>query len=164
MMKDEKTRVVLTPEQIARCRAKARANNSSVHQEVFLAAGGRLKDWYESGVQRPAMFGFPSDGSEAELCEFAATEVARSRAFSAALEYRAGEPIGGSTEAEDARARVAAVRIALALMARLGRPLKQKEADAVDAAAAYIGMATNESERLTLEASAIERAVEMVNG
>lgn len=154
----------LTHEQIRRCRALARANKSSVHQEAFLAAGGRPKDWYESGVQRPAMFGFPSDGTDTELSEFAATEVERSRAFSAALEYRAKEPKGGSTELEAARAHIIAGRMTLALMSRLGRPLKADESDAIASAATFIGMAVNESEQLELEACAIERAIELSNG
>jgi hypothetical protein len=154
----------LSEEQLRRCRARAKANNSSVYQEVFLEAGGRLKDWYESGTHRPVMFGFPADGTDAEMAEFACTEVARSRAFAAALEYRGREPKGGATPDEDACARVIAGRLTLAVMTRLGRPLKDREAHALGLAAAYIAMGPSAPEQVALEATAIERAIELANG
>ncbi len=154
----------MTLELIARCRAKARANNTSVEQEVFLAAGGRLKDWYESGTHRPAMFGFPSDGTDAEMAEFADTEVARSRAFAASLQFRAKEPKGGSTELESARSVVIAARMKCALLPKLGRPLTEKEDHALRAAADYIALEPNGPAQVALEAYSVQRAIELVNG
>lgn len=44
--------IELSEEQIRRCHAKAKANNSSPEQELFLARGGTLRQWYWSAAVR----------------------------------------------------------------------------------------------------------------
>jgi hypothetical protein len=43
----------LSPDEASRARSKARAYNSPPEQELFLAAGGTLADWYAQAAAPP---------------------------------------------------------------------------------------------------------------
>ncbi len=58
----------LSDEQVARAKAKAKANNSTLKQELFLASGGTLRQWYgqeyEAANLEPPR---PTDGAVLKL-------------------------------------------------------------------------------------------------
>ncbi len=58
----------LSEEQVARAKAKAKANNSTLEQELFLASGGTLRQWYgqeyaAANLESPK----PTDGAVLKL-------------------------------------------------------------------------------------------------